>query len=76
MLNEFLAQAVENTGLAAAITVLCTCGIPELVPAGATAIQFQNDRAQTAFELMMTLKHQPDDPQITAGNQFLVEVLP
>lgn len=75
VINEFLAKAVERTGLASSITVLCTCGIPEIVQAGTPTIQFQDNRAETAFELMMSLKHSPDDPRIAAGNQFLVEVL-
>ena len=76
VINEFLAKAVEQTGRASSITALCTCGIPEILQSGTRIVQFQNNRAQTAYELMMTLKHAPDDPKISAGNQFLVEVLP
>ncbi|MNN91074.1 hypothetical protein D3C81_2091300 [compost metagenome] len=76
VINEFLAKAVEQTGLASSITVLCSCGIPEIVQAGTRVVQFQNNRAETAFELMMSLKHIQEDPKILAGNQFFVEVLP
>ncbi|WP_054940760.1 LacI family DNA-binding transcriptional regulator [Paenibacillus ihuae] len=76
VMNEFLAKAVEHTGIASSITALCTCGIPEIVDNGTRVIQFQNNRAETAFELMMSLKHIQEDPRILAGNQFLVEVLP
>ncbi|QSF42499.1 LacI family DNA-binding transcriptional regulator [Paenibacillus tianjinensis] len=76
VMNEFLAKSVEHTGLASSITALCTCGIPEIVDSGTRVIRFQNNRAETAFELMMSLKHIQEDPRILAGNQFLVEVLP
>ncbi|WP_042198757.1 LacI family DNA-binding transcriptional regulator [Paenibacillus camerounensis] len=76
VMNEFLAKAVERTGLAASVTVLCTCGFPEVVQPDARIIRFQNDRAETAFELMVKLNSAPDDPAIAAGNQFLVDVAP
>ncbi|CAH1192199.1 HTH-type transcriptional repressor PurR [Paenibacillus auburnensis] len=76
VMNEFLAKAVEHTGIASSITALCTCGIPEIVDTATRVIRFQNNRAETAFELMMSLKHIQEDPKILAGNQFLVEVLP
>lgn len=76
VINEFLAKAVERTGLASSVTALCTCGFPEIVQPDTQIIRFQNDRAQTAFELMVTLKSAPDDPAIAAGNQFLVDISP
>ncbi|WP_342561138.1 LacI family DNA-binding transcriptional regulator [Paenibacillus sp. FSL R7-0345] len=76
VINEFLAKAVERTGLSSSLTALCTCGFPEIVQPDTEIIQFQNDRAQTAFELMVTLKSAPNDPAIAAGNQFLIDVAP
>lgn len=76
VINEFLAKAVERTGLAASVTALCTCGFPEIVQLDTRIIRFQNDRARTAFELMEILKSAPDDPAVAASNQFLVDISP
>ncbi|MEK4058539.1 MULTISPECIES: LacI family DNA-binding transcriptional regulator [Paenibacillus] len=75
VINEFLAKAVEKTALASSVTAICTCGVPEILLDSTTIIQFQNDRALTAYELMTSVFREQYDTSLTGSNQFLVEVL-
>lgn len=76
VINEYLARVVEKTGLASSLTAICTCGVPEILSEQTAVISFQNNRAQTAFEVMMLILQKQNEISLPGGNQFMVDVMP
>ncbi|WP_151736405.1 LacI family DNA-binding transcriptional regulator [Paenibacillus tengchongensis] len=73
IINEFLAAVIAKIIPASRLTVLCTCGLPEIVPNGIRTVTFRNNRAETAFEVMQALGS-GDSLPLAGANQFLVDV--
>lgn len=74
-INEFLAKEVERLAPDSAVTVICTCGVPEILSSTTRSIQFQNDRASMAFNLMSSLISKQPSGNNTDHNQFWVDVI-
>lgn len=59
ILNEFVAISAYKYVDSSRLTVICTTGCSEMIPAAATRISFDDRKPEEAFQLMMRLLENP-----------------
>lgn len=71
VINEFIGNYVEKSGVFSRLSVLCTCNCPEMLGTDVQKIEFTGDKAATAFELMQTLLLRSDYPKQETNRYFV-----
>jgi len=59
IINEFISAAAAKYVDASKLTVICTADCPDIVPAGASIIQFGKRKSEAALDLMLHLLQKP-----------------